>query len=202
MFTNKLRYEDLTNQEYMEVLSQYFKHLLKMPFGEKSDLLKYFGFSFFHDSQVLNISFNPDKQSVAMEIRSDNVLEDINNYRAKRGLDEISQSQFLKNPVLFRVYFSKVTSFSFDLQATNGSVIIDTAITSYDVPKGYKLVFDFEEGNSLALCCRKAAVTMDSDLISSYTNGKNRIPFCSYCRNKLITKRQLLNFINNHGASI
>lgn len=190
MYLKKLRYDDLTDEEFNNFQMQHFQFLLKMPFGAKSCLLKYFGYSFFHDGRILGLSVNPDKKSVYFDISSENFIEDINYYRVHKGLATISSKEYWKNPIIFHFIFSQVTHLSATIEL-NECRIMDTEILSYDKSRGYELSIQLEDGNDISFFCRGVRVSEDHDLIGYYTGGLKRIPYCSTCRLRLLTKRAL-----------
>lgn len=195
MYTERLRYDDLTDKEFKEIQGEYFGSLIKMPFGEKSCLLKYFGFSFFHDAKILNLSLRPDKKMLKIDISSQNIVEDINDFRIKKGLPKIQEKFFWENPISYQVSFSKINEFSFSIDLSHDLIIMDTEIEAFEKGKGFKISIQMEDRKLLLFYCSGASIKVDTGLIAEYTNGLHKIPYCENCRAKLLTKRKLVSLI-------
>ncbi|HBC92808.1 MAG TPA: hypothetical protein DCZ10_07860 [Pelotomaculum sp.] len=197
MNINELRYTDITYEEYTKIKMEYYKHLLSMPFGPRSCILKYFGDSFFHDAKLLNLQINPHKRTAKFELSSENVLEDINFYREQHDLTRIHSKEFWRNPIIFQVVFSNVQHFTSDISISDGLIVIDTEIASYDSQIGYEILFYFENKEKLKLFCKGANLTIDSGMVGYYTNGLKEIPYCSNCKSKFITTKKLTELLKD-----
>lgn len=195
MFAEKMRDWDITEQLYLELKREYFLTLKQMPFSRRNTLLKYFGYSFFHDYKILNISIG--KQSLVMQISGDNILEDINHWRENSGLEPVRYDEFWKKPVKYTVSFLSPRHLNLDLELDNDLMMLDSEIVSYDKNKGCHLVLTMDDDSSMEFYCKAARVTIDTDLISLYTDDRlTKIAYCETCRSRLLSMDKVNRFLS------
>lgn len=189
-----MRYDHDGNDidNHRQYLLEYYQHLSEINFRKNSCLLKYFGESFFHDSQMLLLEFSPLDKFLKIKLTSSNIFEDINKFRKKNGLPDIKKDVFFENPVTFECSFWGVSDYRCSVDFNQSTTIMDTEISSYDRKRGYCLTLSFWEDEEISFYCRKAQVQVPPDKVLYYTDNKRRnIPFCSICRSKLLSGRKI-----------
>jgi hypothetical protein len=104
--------ESIADQEFLIASLEYYSHLLKSGFCNEAMLLKYFGNSFFHDSQIKSIEFNQKTNELNISIVTENDLADINRFLSSVGERGISPDQYFKNPAIYVCRFTNVENYN------------------------------------------------------------------------------------------
>ncbi len=148
----KLRWGDFeySEEEYQKANLEYLEHLMEISFDNSPQLLKYFGYSFFHDTSFEKVDLNTEKSCLTLILRRNDDIEDINYLLEEQNLPEIEWDNYDAKPILYKCIF-------FNAQFKNGEIknfltekIIDSeinltpsandkSICNYDVPKVMEL---------------------------------------------------------------
>lgn len=195
MYLDNLRYKDLSYEEFIKVKNEYYEYIIKMPFGSNNCILKYFGDSFFHDAKLLLLNLNPLKRSLNLDLSSVNFLEDINQYRSINGFSKVEEKLFWDNPIVLKFSFSRVMQFTSNLCLNHGLFVMDTEILSYDTDKGYEICIHLKDSAKIRFWSKTASISIDTNIIEQYTNGLKKIPYCTECKSKLLTKKKLIKLL-------
>jgi len=172
---------------------KYLSLLNSLDFRNNHDLLKYFGLSFFHDFNILSLTMDLTKKTIQIKVTSDVILEEINDFREKYNLPEITYNSFFKNPIIYNCNFFNISDFKYKVDLYCENFIIDTEILSFSKSKGYKLSIYFDNQHYLSFYTRKTNVEIQNkDLIIQYHNNLNKkINYCSVCKGKLLSKTKI-----------
>lgn len=186
--------EDLSHQKYLYLQKIYFKHLLKLKLPSNSVLIKYFASDFFHDSFLDSLEYNLDKKTLIVQIiREEADLEDINDFRKKRGIKPINLSTYRKNPIIYEFKFSNINRIDFksDFEYLTGFMIMDSEIDSHN--KHFKLTISQDTANLLTIYFKNCHFRMvNSEFIKIYTGGIiTKLPYCKMCKNRILNRDKI-----------
>jgi len=194
----KGRYGDLSPAQYLQYRRTYFRYLSRLRFSDNSHLLRYFGDSFFHDASIRSIELYPQQNIASVTIWRDNDREDLNTFREKNGLKEISSLEYERKPIIYACNFAGIKSVTVKgkLPSVLHVDIMDTEIGWNKRDNIFSLLFSFTETYEILISFSRCTVAIhDKDLISFYTGGlRITLPWCALCRSNLVSKRS---FINN-----
>lgn len=201
---NKFRYcEDnkSTISNYLKAVKQYYEHLNKIDFTCEKDLLKYFGNSFFHDSKIIGLNFDPNLKQIIMKIYRDNDREDINTFRSELNLSKYSEKKYIKKDILYQCQFTGVDNFDESLICSKQSVkniIMDTEIGFNKNKNKYHITIGFSKDNEMSFMFNKCKVKLlNKELINNLTNNlKTNVPYCKQCKSLILTKSKIVRTIN------
>lgn len=197
-YIDRLRYDDdFDDFSFQEGQQQYMLHLSTINFDKNQNLLRYFGKSFFHDAKVNSIQFFPQLNKINIDLISENVLEDINVYRTKIGVDIISANNFKEKPIIYYCSFSGVSIIKCSVDFSLHDSVMDTEITQFDAKtKLYYITISFWQNQELEISFKNAKVVTDKELIRYYTNNRlSNIPYCDLCKSKLLSQKSISKMI-------
>ncbi len=195
-YKNIMRYhgDDISYEDFLQSELEYINHLLNQDWSRKQSILKYLGFSYFHDADFLSMEYAVVRKKLTLSLTTDNVFEDINLFRENKNLSIISSKEYQEKPIIFLCEFYGVCEFYCNVNLDKYTKIMDTEIGKYKPNRRYTITFSFWENEELSFNCNRANVSIDQNLIMRYTNNqKKAIPFCDACKTKLLNHKQLLN---------
>jgi hypothetical protein len=201
---NELRYDGADNYDkhsYFSAKRQYYRHLSRMTFSTQSDLLKYFGDSFFHDAELVSSHYDRKCERLDLSIYTLNDLEDINDHRKRNGLPLIARSRYERRPIRYACHFSGVTLYRANKRFP--ARIMDTELNRGNKPGMYMVSISFSPTHEIVFCCVACKVVVDSpNRIAALTGGSPRIPRCSTCKDRLLSVTKITRIIGRAGPYI
>jgi len=192
----KYRFDfDYTKKEYDKALSEYLLHLANIDFSKAPSLLKYFGLSFFHDSDLQIVTINSEPCQLTLKVCRNDDKVDLDNFRKLNSLPEINWGDFDLSGLTYLCKFTNVSDLKFTVDEINCLTIIDSEISINNNNK-YLISFSFSETENLEFFCSNVSVSPpDKELIKQYSNNLiEENPYCEKCKKKLLTKKLLENY--------
>jgi len=189
--------DDFSGEDYLIARKKYLQHLARIDFSKTTSLLKYFGDSFFHDSEIISLDLVPSKQKINMTLSSIKELEDINSFRKKHGLSAVTSKEYRKAPIRYNCQFQGVSQFRGQFELKEIKTIMDSELHNGNHQGSFRVIISFSEDDEIEFYCRSCVVKVDShEKIVKYTGGHRKsIPYCSTCRSRLLNKRSIEAFI-------
>ncbi|MCX7004346.1 MAG: hypothetical protein NTV22_13880 [bacterium] len=183
-------YDNYDKHSYFSAKREYYRHLATTNFPTRSDLLKYFGDSFFHDAELVSAHYDRKCASLDLSIYTLNDLEDINDYRKRHGLPLIARSRYARRPIRYTCHFSGVTFYQANKRFP--ARIMDTELNRGNKLGMYMVAVSFSPTHEIEFCCVACKVVVDSPArIAALTGGSARIPRCSTCRGRLLSSTKI-----------
>ena len=190
---NEIRWDVADNyskHSYFSAKRQYYRHLSRMNFSTRSDVLKYFGDSFFHDAELVSARYDRKCASLDLSIYTLNDLEDINHHRKRNGLSLITRSRYEHRPIRYACHFSGVTFYRANKRFP--ARIMDTELNHGSKQGIHVVSVSFSPTHEIEFTCLACKVVVDSPKrIAALTGGSTRIPRCSTCKGRLLNSTKI-----------
>ena len=173
--------ESITDQEFLIASLEYYTHLLESGFRNEATLLKYFGNSFFHDSQIKSLECNHKTNELTISIVTENDLADINRFLSSVGERGIEPAQYFKNPAIYVCRFTNVENYN-----KHGRIrhIIDTELHKTPLGKN-RMCISMSPFDEIEFEFSKCTVRIENmKHVQKYLLGAKvkRPPWCDVCR--------------------
>jgi len=193
-------YDNYDKHSYFSAKRQYYRHLSRMTFSMRSDLLKYFGDSFFHDAELVSARYDRKRERLDLSIYTLNDLEDLNDHRKRNGLPLIARSRYERRPIRYACHFSGVTLYRANKRFP--ARIMDTELNRGNKPGMYMVSVSFSPAHAIEFCCVACKVVVDSPKrIAALTGGSTRIPRCSTCKGRLLSVTKIANLLEASSSN-
>lgn len=196
-----IRYNDSsTPADYFKAEIEYLAHLQKIDFSRAKSVLKYMGYSFFHNSYIQSVSINRDSHKIILKIFRADDLEDLNNYRCSLKLKPISTNEYHRRPLLYECVFESVEYADISQAILDfDSQIIDTEVDFDKKSKLFVVAFSLGEDSEILLkfSTFKVKIINQHRVAELLNDEKVIMPYCLQCKEKLLTKNQIDKNIKN-----
>jgi hypothetical protein len=191
-FHKNCRFNNPTNEEFQKAQREYYAHLKRIDFKGRKTLLRYFGGSFFHDADVVDIIIAPETRSFSIRLYRRDDREDINDFRRKNNLKTIGYKIYVQNPVQYLCTFKGVDKIVLkgSLDFSESVLVMDTELDFNHKNGAFIIRVSFSETDEYEVHFH-GAVTVRTDseqLISKLLGGlRKHIPYCRQCRSKILS---------------